>query len=1227
MANTTIKITQLPSIGNGLSASTILPVVNTSGTAVTEKVSVGAVANFALTEAGNTLEPAFLSTIAYSVANAAQPNITSVGNLTGLTLTNLANFHIPGGVNGQYLQTDGNGVLNWVAGGGSGNGTVGGSNSQLQFNLSGSFAGDSDLTWDAGNNKLVTANLSVSGNATAGNINAVNVNVTANLRPNAIYTDHYYYANGYVFGGGGGNGTPGGSNTLVQFNDGGAFGGNTGFTFNKTTGIFTSPFLAGNGNGLSNIQGANISGFVPNANVANTALAVAGANVSGAVTLASTANSVAVANVVGIGNIATLALDGSNANVLYGNGVFAPVSGSGNTGNVTFNGNVISTSGTNDLLINLNNQDFIANTSNGGAIGLYSGNSQIAINNDTPGIEITSLNVNLVALANGDINLDATAANGVVDIESAGNTTITADGNVWTFTPAGELNFPGGTFAADDIEGTNNFGFETPANVGFGILTDLGNSEWKFGSDGNFTLPGNTFSVNYANGTQVNIGGGSGNTGNVTFDDVTVQGDNTQLNLSAGADFTANLAYLQVRAGDVASHIHLDTGNNEAYDLIVGDDAKFVQVSSTGDIIMSSYDGNTSYIWTFDQEGNLILAGGESAIQSVANSSLDPLNPNVSTMILTPSRGYSSQSLVLDPTAPGHIHLRAPSANIDEPLANIFLGGEESSFEIGYHNGNAPNAFIHSGGNTWTFDNAGTLTLPQGSQISETANTSVNITANANTWAFGVDGKLTLPDIATIIAPWTDDLTLTAQVEYNICTIQNAGSGYSGGTPLPTTTTGGTGSGMTVNFGYGISGQLVSVSVSNPGTGYSNGDVIGVDGGSGTFVITKYNISANQANNNTLPTDWTFGTDGNLTLPTVGSLIGNLIVPGSIVGSGASPAPYISGFSSANFVGNVTANYFLGNGSQLTSLPAPTVTQDITSNGAMSIMLYDGNIKYNNYATVEPSSGNITGGNLITSGQITSTKAGNLSDGGGQLYLNGSGNNRIDFNTNGTGAPTFTTRSAGAKVVLYPVINGTSTDYALGVDSGTFWSGIPAADAGIFFKWYAGTTEVANLSGTGILNVAGNIIMADGATLKGTGASPAPNISGFNSINSVDFNATGNISGNTNGYTIGYLNIPQVSASNTTLALTDAGKHYYSTTAGNFTLTIPNNSTTSFATGTAVSIVVQAAGNILVNAASGVTLYVAGNSTAANRVVGAYGMATLMKVASDTWFINGTGVS
>jgi hypothetical protein len=154
--------------------------------------------------------------------------------------------------------------------------------------------------------------------------------------------------------------------------------------------------------------------------------------------------------------------------------------------------------------------------------------------------------------------------------------------------------------------------------------------------------------------------------------------------------------------------------------------------------------------------------------------------------------------------------------------------------------------------------------------------------------------------------------------------------------------------------------------------------------------------------------------------------------------------------------------------------------------------------------------------------------------------------------------------------------------------------------------------SIASSNGNVVINAVGNTTM----TVTGTGA----NVTGT-------LDVTGNITGNTAGFAIGYLNIPQVAAANATLALSDAGKHYYSTTAGNFTLTIPNNATTSFATGTAISIVVQAAGNILANADTGVTLYMAGNSTAANRVVGGYGMATLMKVATDTWFINGTGVS
>jgi len=50
---------------------------------------------------------------------------------------------------------------------------------------------------------------------------------------------------------GGGGGTPGGSNTHIQFNDSSAFGGNANFTFNKTTNILYVANSIGIGAGLS----------------------------------------------------------------------------------------------------------------------------------------------------------------------------------------------------------------------------------------------------------------------------------------------------------------------------------------------------------------------------------------------------------------------------------------------------------------------------------------------------------------------------------------------------------------------------------------------------------------------------------------------------------------------------------------------------------------------------------------------------------------------------------------------------------------------------------------------------------------------------------------------------------------------------------------------------------------------------------------------------------------
>ena len=111
--------------------------------------------------------------------------------------------------------------------------------------------------------------------------------------------------------------------------------------------------------------------------------------------------------------------------------------------------------------------------------------------------------------------------------------------------------------------------------------------------------------------------------------------------------------------------------------------------------------------------------------------------------------------------------------------------------------------------------------------------------------------------------------------------------------------------------------------------------------------------------------------------------------------------------------------------------------------------------------------------NRVVINQLTLTKANNTADGGGQIYLNGATGNRIDFNGNGINPPSFTTRSTGTKMVLYPFVSGSTTDFAFGIDLDVFWSSVPSSTQS--FKWYAATDNIATLDGSGNLTCAGNI--------------------------------------------------------------------------------------------------------------------------------------------------------
>ena len=137
---------------------------------------------------------------------------------------------------------------------------------------------------------------------------------------------------------------PLGSDSSVQYNDSGSFGGSNKFTFNKTSGNVlitgnlsvanvTAVSLTGEAGNLSNIRGSNVVG-----NVATSVLAysIAGANVSGAVAFATTANAVAGANVSGAVAFATTANAVAGANV-SGQVNFANVANRVAGGNVSGN--------------------------------------------------------------------------------------------------------------------------------------------------------------------------------------------------------------------------------------------------------------------------------------------------------------------------------------------------------------------------------------------------------------------------------------------------------------------------------------------------------------------------------------------------------------------------------------------------------------------------------------------------------------------------------------------------------------------------------------------------------------------------------------------------------------------------------------------------------------------------------------------------------------------------
>ena len=980
----------------------------------------------------------------------------------------------------------------------------------------------------------------------------------------------------------------------------------------------------GNVAGIGNIATINLDGNVSNifrgdgtfgpegaggnanyANFAGTAYAVAGANVSGEVGFAAVANSVALANVSSAGNIASINLDGNVSNVLRGDGTWD------SDANSTYgDSNVVSLLGA-----------FGSNTiSTTGLITGDAGGLSNVIGANVTGEVSFAATANAVAGANvsGEVSFAATAnAVAVGNVSGIGNVaTVNLDGNVSNVLRGD------GTFSAD-------------ANSSYG--------------DSNVTSLLGAFGSNTITTTGIVTVGSVTLTNNARIKDTA--GDAVAFGVNAGLTSQGNFS---VAMGYLAGN---DTQGTRA--VAIG---QFAGETSQGAdaVAIGSQAGETSQGVAAVAIGALAgetAQGNNSIIINATSAALNQTTPN--TFTVAPVRNDTSniaEVLFYNTTSKevtysntinvsGNISTAGLISGDGSGLSNIAVANVTGLGNISTTNfdGNAANYLDGTG--SW-----GAITLSgDGGNISNIvgANVSgeVSFAATANAIALGnvsgagniasinLDGNVSnvLAGDGTFIAAGGGGGTYG---DSNVVTLLNA---FGSNTITTTGLITGDGGGISNVIAANISGTINLATFAGTANAVAGSNVSGeVPFAQVANSVTLANVSG----------------AGNIASLNIDGQAANVLYGNGVFAPASSPALTGDGYQLSNITGaNVTGEVSFA--ATANAVAGANVSGEVT-NAATANAVAGANVSGEvGFSAV---SNSVAGANV--SGEVTFAATANA-----VAYANVSGTptlgNISTINIDGEAANVlygngvFAAAPGGgsygdSNVVTLLNAFGSNTITTTGLitgDGGGLSNIVGANVTGeVGFAAVANSVAIANVSGAGniaTVNLDGNTAnYLDGtgswgpvtATTAGTVTTAAqPNITSLGTL--VDLTVTGNIAGaninaNTNGFAIGYKEIPPVVLSaNDTLALEDSGKHFRSTTAGNITLSIPTNATVAFPTGTAISIVEQAAGNILVNAISGVTLYQAGNSTAGNRVVSTYGVATLMKVDTDTWFISGTGVS
>jgi len=1060
----------------------------------------GSGANLTNLPAGNISGQVGNALISGTVYTASQPNITSVGTLTGLTSTGtinltgasnvalgpVGNVRITGGSNGQYLQTDGSGILSWstVASGSTSNISNGNSNVNIPSsngNVNISAVGNANILVITGTGANITGTLNVTGNTTVGNLttsgsggNVSNVNVIS--------------ANTFIASG---NITSGNANL-----------GN----------VVTANFFIGSGNNLSNIQGANVTGAVSSATTASTVTTASQPNITSVGTLSSlSATGNITSGNANLGNLVTANFFTGNGSLLTGITVSAGntiVSGNSNV-LVSANGNVTtSVSGNANILVITGTGVNVAGTLN------VTGNATVG-NLITAGSGGNVSNVNVISantfIATGNI----TSGNANLGNAVTANFFI---GNLY-----GTANLATTATTANSVAGANVSGQVANALVAGTVYTNAQPNITSVGTLTDLSISGNAV---VAGNLVV-----SGNTSYINVETLTVEdpiielggGVNAApLSSNDGKDRGTLLHYYT--SAPVDAFIGWDNSNAEfAFGSNVSVSSEVVTFNSLGNVRASYFIGNGSQL-----TGITAATSSNANYANYAGNAFSVTGSNVTGAVAYATTANAVAGANVSGNVGNALNAYAVAgANVSGQVANALVAGTV------YTNAQ-PN--ITSVGTLTSLDVTGNIT-------SGNANLGNLVTANFFTGNGSLLTGITVSAGNTIVSGNSNVLVaangnVTTSVAGNANIVIVTGTGVNVAGTLNVTGNATVGNLITAGSGGNISnvnvisantfiatGNITAGNINTTGSGgnIGNANVISAN----TFIATG-NITVSNANLGNAATANYFignlyGTANLATYATtanavaggnVSGQVANALVAGTVYTNAQPNITSVGTLTSLGVTGNitsgnanlgnlVTANFFTGNGIYLTG-----ITTAGLSNG-------------NSNVNIPSANGNI----LVTvagNANIVSFTGVGLSTGLGSITrpANVSANSPL-YAVSNIDAPPISSASSNANIVVVTGtganitgtanISGNLTAANLGgpLANGNSNVRIATSNGNINLTAVGNTVMVvtgtgANISGT--LDVTGNLTAGNIITAGG-------NVSNVNVISANTFIASGNITG------------------------------------------------------------------------------------------------------------------